>query len=142
MTKPEFNQDWVDRYVRDQLTDEEVESFESRLMDDPDLQDALETALALQRLQKLDLDEAPQPDRSSIPSGSTSSWQSFALAASLLVAVGSSVFLWRASNENALLNRQLQALNTPTTSVLTVPVDILRSPDSQVPVVIRQIPLK
>jgi hypothetical protein len=52
--------EWVDRYVRDELSVEEIAAFELALLDSPEMQQELETTLALRQLllfhyQKLNL---------------------------------------------------------------------------------------
>ena len=43
-------QEWVDRYVRDELSVEEIAAFELALLDSPEMQKELETTLALRQL--------------------------------------------------------------------------------------------
>jgi len=49
MHKPEQKSDWVDRYMRNGLTTEEEAVFETALLDSPDLQLQLETALGIRQ---------------------------------------------------------------------------------------------
>jgi hypothetical protein len=43
-------QEWIDRYVRDELSVEEIAAFEQALLDSLEMQQELETTLALRQL--------------------------------------------------------------------------------------------
>jgi len=141
MPEQNAHRGWVDRYVRDQMTEQEMAAFEETLMDSPALQQELETVLALRGA--LSMQPAPPPE---FEAGSESDatqtltgagkWQGLALAAMVVLAVFSTVMFWKTSNDAADLKRQLTQLGQPRTQVLTVPVDIMRSAGSQTPDVI------
>ena len=67
-------------------------------------------------------------------------WQPLALAASVVLAVFSTTMYWQVSNKAGMLQSEITAMSQPRTSVLTVPVDIMRSADSQTPDVMVQKP--
>ncbi|MNC85823.1 hypothetical protein D3C83_14370 [compost metagenome] len=74
------------------------------------------------------------------PGRAANQWTPWALAASVLLAVTTTMVAWRGSVENGRLARELDAFQAPSTSVLTVPVDIMRSAGSVTPDVIIQKP--
>lgn len=121
MAKYEITEDWVDRYLRDELDDDERDAFELELMDSPELSKSLAAAMGMQ--QALELDEAHLSDTDPgeiSPLGPLRGWRTFALAASLVLAVFSTTMYWRTSH-------QLSALQAPVGQVLTVPVEVMRS---------------
>ena len=130
----------VDRYVRDELSADEVVAFEEQLLEDPQLQDELEAVLALKETltQQNQLD-ANIEEPEDLPSGGNQ-WSSMAIAASVLLAIVSTTFYWRTSVEAGRLQEQLTALQAPRTSVLNVAVNIMRSAGSKTPDVIIQKP--
>jgi hypothetical protein len=180
MHKPEQISDWVDRYLRNGLTTDEEAVFEAALLDSPDLQLELETALGIRQAVLLQAEEpkatrrpwlgkraklaGPEGscalfnavERSRLPpqagAGKRDSllgaaekayppstldarnhWQPLALAASVVLAVFSTTMYWQVSNKAGTLQSEITAMSQPRTSVLTVPVDIMRSADSQTP---------
>jgi hypothetical protein len=142
MAKQSARQVWVDRYVRDELAVDETVKFEQALMDSPAMQQNLETALGLREALLLEPEQnvprnglLPEP----LPGGGN--WQPVALAASVLLAVFSSVMFWKVSNDSAGLQNQLDLLKQPRTQVLTVPVNIMRSASNRTPDVIIQKPV-
>ena len=140
MADHNINNDWVDRYIRDELNAEEEIAFEEKLLEDPELQQELEAALAIKEtFKRTDLITGDVVDPS-ISTTTKNSWTPFAMAASVLLAVASTTLLWRANIETDGLRQQLEALQQPRTSVLNVPVDIMRSAGNSTPDVIIQKP--
>ncbi len=76
MPDHDFNSDWVDRYIRHELSEQEEMSFEEYLLEDVQLQQTLEAALAIREALKQDrrweLGEIKSPD----PRAAGSSWRS------------------------------------------------------------------
>ena len=141
MHKPEQKSDWVDRYMRNGLTTEEEAVFETALLDSPDLQLQLETALGIRQAVMLHA-ELGATEKAYPPStlDARNHWQPLALAASVVLAVFSTTMYWQVSNKAGMLQSEITAMSQPRTSVLTVPVDIMRSADSQTPDVMVQKP--
>lgn len=132
---------WVDRYVRDQLSTDEIAEFEIALMDSPALADELETALAIRATLAL----GPEQQAASneiLPESLSGSgnWQPLALAAMVILALFSTVMFWKSGNDAAALQRQLEQLSQPRTGILNVPVNIMRSSGSENPDVVIKIP--
>jgi len=127
MNKQIDSREWVDKYLKGQLSDEEVVEFEERLIDDVQLQHELETELAL--TQAVKLQAGTEPGISEITRGNprVNQWSSLAIAASVLLAIVSTLFYWRTSVEAGRLQDQLVALNAPRTSVLNVLVNTKRA---------------
>ena len=140
MTEQSKYSDWIDRYVRDELSDEEGVVFEERLIEDTQLQTELETVLAIRRALKLDDELASDSRQWAGTVSGANQWSSMAIAASVLLAIVSTTFYWRASIETGRLRDQLTVLQAPRTTVLTVPVNIMRSEESNTPDVIVQKP--
>ena len=142
MAKQSSRKVWVDRYVRDEMVVDETVEFEQALMESPAMQQDLETALGLREALLLEPKQSvsrnilsPEP----LPGGGN--WQPVALAASVLLAVFSSVMFWKVSNDSAGLQNQLDLLRQPWTQVLTVPVNIMRSASNRTPDEIIQKPV-
>lgn len=137
-------EDWVDRYVQHRLSEEEEAEFETALLESPELQQSLETALALHRTLKLaedlEVEVASDAGASKVAESPFSPhgqrWQPFAMAASVVLAVFSTVMYWRTGVELSDTRTELESLKAPFGSVLTVPVDIMRSASTQEPDVI------
>lgn len=136
----------VNLYVKGQLNAEETMAFETDLLESPKLQEALESVLSLQRV--LDIEQqlsdagvadetgAYAPRRQQLLNVRTLS-----MAASILLAAGAGVLLWHSEMENTQLQSQISTLSQPVGSVLTVPLDIMRSAPSATPDVrIRKMP--
>lgn len=137
MDKQGHNGDWVDRYVRNELSEAEELEFETALLDSPELQDELEAALGLREAVRLEQESEPSAsDEMAESLKGRNNWQPFAMAASVLLAVFSTVMFWKTSNDAAGLRAQIEALGQPYDSVLTVPVRIMRSSGSETPDVI------
>lgn len=136
----------VDRYVRGEFDEPQSAAFEAELLESPDLQDALEVALGLQRAARF----AEPPVAAEVlplrgharavdgplaagPSESAPGWRNWALAASVALAVTSTTLLWRADARNAELQTRVDQLGRPLVEVLTVPVDVMRSADPAAP---------
>ena len=138
MADRQFNEEWVDRYVRDELSAEDEAAFEEALLEDAELQAQVEAVLGiretLKQAQLLDatatVSELPVRNQ----------WSTLAMAASVLLAVVSTTLFWRASVETNELRNQVEALQQPRSSVLQVPVDIMRSAGKATPDVIVQKP--
>lgn len=141
MSKPAFDSRWIDRYLRNELSEAETESFETALLESSELQDELETAIALQ--QALMHDSEPVPEQISTEPGpleARGNWQPLAMAASLVLAVSSTVLFWKAHNETQNLQHQLEELGRPVSGIVRAPIDIMRSSGQDVPDVIIQKP--
>ena len=141
MPDNDFKSDWVDRYLRDELNEQDEMAFEARLRADVQLQRELEAALAIREALKQnrqwELGDVKSPGIRPL----ASSWTVFAMAASILLAVVSTSLFWRASVETGELKQQISALQQPRTGVLRVPVNIMRSAGSATPDVIIQKPV-
>ena len=138
MTDLSHQPDRVDRYVRGELNDSETLAFEAELLESAELQDALEVAVGLQRAAWLETEErdagiiqlhSPANAEVSPPPR----WPIAALAASLAVAAFAGVLLWQSEAENARLSARIAELAQPPDSVLTVPLDVMRSAASGTP---------
>lgn len=134
---------WVDWYLRGKLSADDVEAFETVLLESPELQAELETALALRAVLSREPDQAKEDasqPRPLQPQSEPANWQPVALAASVILAVVGTVMWWKTGIDAAGLARQMHALSQPIAEVLTVPVPIMRSAGSQTPDVIIQKP--
>ena len=142
MTERPGDIELADMYVRNALTDDEEADFEVRMLQSPQLQQHVQTALAIKESLKLDemLGESSSHTRSKDHHESGNSWGRMALAASVLLAIVSTLMLAKTSIESNQLKRQIAELVQPQTSVLTVPVNIMRSVGSGTPDVIVQKP--
>jgi hypothetical protein len=138
MAESPFGSDWVDRYVRDELGPEDEAQFEERLMVDAELQAEVEAALGLR--EALLQTQGGAAIAEIPPTRPANQWTPWAMAASVLLAVTTTMVAWRGAVENDRLARELDAFRAPSTSVLTVPVDIMRSAGSATPDVIIQKP--
>lgn len=128
----------VDRYVRGELDDGETTAFETELLESPQLQDALEVALGLQSAVKRERRQCPAQIIHLQASGRTVGTPprrrpQWALAASIAFAAGVAALLWRSGVENAQLNSRIVELTRPVETVLTVPLDVMRSAGSLAP---------
>jgi hypothetical protein len=123
--------EWVDRYVRNQLSVEEEAEFEVRMLQSKELQQHLQTAIALKETLKLDEETGSSSARPELidQPRMKSRWKDLAIAASVLIALGSSAGLVVSRYQTDQLEQQITALNQPATAVLMVPVHIMRSPD-------------
>jgi len=134
----------VDRYVRDQLSPKEIAAFETELLESPTLQQELEAVLALHTL--LDTELAAESgkgiaDQPAQVLETKADWNRLALAATVILAVLSTVMWWKTGNDASDLGRQLEIVSLPQTNVLTVVVPIMRSASSRTPDVIVQKPV-
>lgn len=128
----------VDRYVRGEFDPAETAAFEAELLESPELQDALETALGLRRTLEFErtLNEAGQVshDTPAGPRGPLPSrWKSWALAAPLMAAAVTASLWWRTGAENEQLHARIADLDRPVSTVLSVPLDVMRSSNPGVP---------
>ena len=142
MTDQTHRQEWVDRYLKDQLSPEDEETFETRLLESQDLQDELEAALALRAVlaRESDQGEAETIQAPPRPFERLAGWQPMALAATVALAILSTVMWWKTGNDAAALQQQLATLAQPRSDVLIVAVPIMRSSGGQTPDVIVQKP--
>lgn len=141
MYEQSSSQKWVDRYVRNLMTMDEIAAFEDTLMESPGLQQDLEAALALRELLSRESVQEPfiaEMLPQSVPR--VRHWQSMALAATVVLAVFSTVMFWKIGNDSADLQRQLDQLSQPRTQVLNVPLNIMRSAGGRTPDAIIQKP--
>lgn len=126
----------VDRYVRGKLSEHESAQFETELLDSAELQDELEAALALKAAVTLfdreqDSKVTPLPLKIEDSPQRSSQWRNWAVAASVLLAVVSTSALYRSELENQGLQTRLATLAKPVGQVITIPVNIMRSLDTQ-----------
>ena len=137
MDNSEYSDDWIDRYLRNELSADKEAEFETMMLGSPELQRRLETAMAVQQALLWDdeLGESGQAEPLQ-DLDARNNWQPFALAASLVLAVFSTTMYWKISIEAAAFQSEIAALNQPRTGVVMVPVDIMRSAGSQTPDVI------
>lgn len=138
MAEHHYDSEWIDRYLRNELTEEQEAEFETALLDSTQLQQDLEAAMGVRQALLLD-EELPARDTGEAldgPMAAGSRWQSLAMAASVVLAVFSTTMYWRESNQAAGLQSEIAALRQPRGNVLTVPVDIMRSGTDQTPDVI------
>ena len=140
MNKQTNSREWIDRYLKGQLSDEEVVEFEERLIDDIQLQHELETELALMEAIKLDSETGANVTELKNSVTNVNQWSSMAIAASVLLAIVSTLFYWRTSVETGHLQQQLAELRAPRTSVLNVLVNTKRANNKSNPVAIVQKP--
>lgn len=125
MAEHQFNEEWVDRYVRDELSAEDEAEFEDALLEDAELQAQVEVALGIRETLRHERSAEPATPVAELPA--RNQWNTLAIAASVLLAVVSTTLFWRASVETNELREQVEALQQPRSSVLHVPVDIMRS---------------
>lgn len=138
MPEHSYDSEWIDRYLRNELAADQEAEFETALLESAQLQQDLEAAMAIRQALILE-DELRDPvsddARNEIMAGG-SRWQSLALAASVILAVFSTTMYWRVSNQAAGLESRIAVLQNPRGTVVTVPVDIMRSSGSRAPDVI------
>ena len=137
MDNPKYNEEFIDRYMRSELSADKEAEFETSMLDSPELQQQLETAMAVREALLWD-DELGQSGQAEPLQDldARNNWQPFALAASVVLAVFSTTMYWKISIEAAAFQSEIAALNQPRTGVVMVPVDIMRSAGSQTPDVI------
>ena len=128
----------VDRYVRGELNAAETAAFEAELLESPPLQDALEAALGLQRALEFERNQigatvVPLQARSGQIGDSPFRWQVWGMAASLVAAAVAGSLWWYTEAENVRLNARIDQLTRPVDSVLTVPLDVMRSVGPEAP---------
>lgn len=142
MTRHLTDGELADLYVLDKLPGDEEAEFEERMLVDQQLQQHVETALAIKEALKLEqtLCEKTSGSRDKFHRKNANSWGGLALAASVLLTVVSVVMLARSGHEVDQLERKVAELSRPQTSVLKVPVNIMRSAVSASPEVIVQKP--
>lgn len=140
MAEHQFNKDWVDRYVRNKLSSEDEIAFEIALLEDQHLQAEVESTMAIRETLKR-VANASQLATTSVarkmPLGSLTTW---ALAASVLLAIVSTGLAWRFNIDNSVMQSQIEAMQSPLTNLLRVPVDIMRSSGNNTPDVVIQKP--
>jgi len=121
--------EWVDRYIRNQLSAEEEAEFEVRMLQSKELQQHLQTAMALKESLKLDGEIGKTSARPPLIGQSRMKhrWRDMAIAASVLIALVSSAGLLSSRYRTIRLEQQIADLNQPATAVLLVPVQIMRS---------------
>ena len=140
MAETPFGDDWVDRYIRNELGPEEEAQFELRLMEDVELQAEVEAALGLREAVRLTQDVGEPVVAARATRSFANQWSPWAMAASVVLAVTTTLLAWRSGVENGRLQQELGALRAPVTAVLSVPVDIMRSSGGATPDVIIQLP--
>jgi len=119
----------VDRYVRNQLSAEDEADFELRMLQSKELQQHLQAALGIKETFKLDERTAKSSTKSPVADQSRLNfhWKDMAIAASVLIAVITSAGLVVSQYQSNRLEDKIAELNQPPTSVLVVPVQIMRS---------------
>lgn len=124
----------TDRYVRNKLSVAEIEDYELRLLESPELQDELEESLMLQQALRL---SASRPDEGKQigvdQTGKQSNWMQWALAASIALMFVSSYFHLTTWKESIFLKDRVVALSEPRSEVLFATVKIMRSASNAVP---------
>ena len=142
MTEHPADIELVDRYVRNEMTGDEEADFELRILKSPQLQEHVQIALAIKESFKLEemLGESYSGTNNTNRYNPGNSWVQMTLAASVLLAVVSTLMWAKFNVESNQLKRQIAELNRPQTSVLTVPVSIMRSSGSGTSGVIVQKP--
>ncbi len=136
-----MNSSLTDRYVRNKLSPAEIEEYELRMLDSPELQDELEEALLLQQALKLDSTQSNNLQRSRVTETENGSyWIQWALAASIALILVSSYFHITTWSETNLLKNQVATLSKPRSEVLFATVKIMRSASNSVPDSIIQLP--
>ncbi len=134
MARQTSNQVWIDRYIRDELTTNEMADFEVALMESSAMQQDLETALALRETLLIESGQEPaHAAPAAVPPSGFGHWQRLAMAATVVLAVFSTLMFWKVSNDSAVLQHQVDLLSQPLNNVLTVPVNIMRSADNRMP---------
>jgi len=132
----------ADRYVRNKLAGDVETEFEVRMLENPELQQHVQTALAIRASLRLEeqLGDSSSGSHNSGQHKPRVDWGKLAIAASVLLVVVSTVMLAKSSIESNQLERQIAELTRPRTSFLKVPVNIMRSVGSNTPDVIVQMP--
>ncbi len=135
----------ADSYVRGKLDKSAIDAFEIELLESLQLQDAVEDALGLQQLAKveqkrIDSKNTVLPFFFSGHSGERPVVLQWSLAASVLMATVTSTLLWRSESENSGLQSQVAAFNQPVGRLISVPMDIMRTMDSRSPDVVIRMP--
>lgn len=119
---------WADSYVRDKLSEEQVADFEVAMLESPAIQDQVEEALHIRQLLDCHPDKRKSRSRNFFQARSGFiNWLPAALAASLLAALVSTALFVQSRQQLGHLQDQLTAALAPTTRVMTVPIDIMRS---------------
>lgn len=132
-----FDSGWVERYVLNQLSEDDEMAFEEALFGSEDLRRDVEAALALQSVLTLDERMGEEP---SSGSGEVArlppAWQPLATAASLLAGALGLVMWYSSSLELASLRGQISELNRTPQEVVIKRIDLTRSsgPGSGTPV--------
>ncbi len=142
MTKRTKNQERVDQYLRGKLSTPDVEAFELELMDSIDLQQELETTLALRGAMAFDAKRQPASNVAELlpESSGPSAWRRLAMAAAIALAVLSTLMWWKTGSDLVDLEGRMEALAAPLGEVLAVPVPVMRSSGGQTPDVMVQKP--
>ena len=129
-----MNNSLTDRYVRNKLSPDEVEAYELRMLDSPELQEELEEALILQHALKLDKTQSNNLQGfGATETKKGPNWVQWALAASsalILVSSYSHLTNWTETN---LLKNQVADLSQPRANIIFATVKIMRSASNTVP---------
>ena len=132
MFNTEYTNAWIDRYLRNELTAEDEARFENALLESRQLQDDLESALAVRRVLRLEA-RSQEAKEDPAATGARFPWFTMALCASLILAVLSGVMYWNVSHEVANLRSDVEGLGEPHANALIVPLDIMRSAGQDLP---------
>lgn len=123
-----FDSSWVDRYVLNELSEDEAIEFEAALFDSESLRSDVEAALSLQSI--LSLGEAsPSEDRSDnkwTPRRALS-WQPLAMAASFLVGVVGIAMWFSSYSEISNLRGQISDWSEASSEIVIKRIDVTRS---------------
>ncbi len=159
MNKP-YDNDWIDRYLRNTLSDQDEADFETALLQSVDLQRAVENVLCIRqalRLQQrteaanpvvvgnVELVESAAPGKTSDRAKARDdrrNWGSAAMVATVVLGVFSTTAWWQSSQQVAVLQDELAVLSQPRTDVLTVPIDIMRSGGGLTPDAVIEVPVE
>jgi len=131
------------RYVRNKLLPAEVEEYEQRMLDSPELQDELEEVLLLQQALQFGKTESVKlQDSATWKTGGRPARIQWALAASVTILLASAYLLVSSWSEKSVLINQVASLSKPRPDVLVATVKIMRTAGNSVPDSIIQLPDK
>lgn len=123
-----FDSGWVDRYVLNELSEDESVIFEAAMFESAALRRDVEVALSLQAVLGLD-DAASESVQTSSPGASrrVQPWQPWAVAASVLVGVLGGAMWFKSASEISELHDQVAELSRSYDEVVVKRLDLTRS---------------
>lgn len=121
----------VERYVGNHMRAQEEALFEEHLLTSIELQNEVEVALAMQQALKHD-SARPKSELSAASTRNRNSnrWQTYALAASVTMAVLTGYLYFDQAKENKSLQAGLESARQPNTNVALIPVRVFRSAEN------------